>query len=155
MKKLFSIFPVIFIMCLLAQTAKAQEINMIDDVTYFETSVGEDGSMELVVSMEGMHKTVEFESNRRGSQFPKYLGKYKEALVFMHEAGRGYRSILVFRALDGTLWESSYENQLCVIPENAENPLMINPENEIFLMIAEKPATQSRLKMFRKRKAKT
>lgn len=123
MKKLFTILPIVFILCLLTQTAKAQEINMIDDVTYFETTVGEDGTMELVVSMDGMHKTVEFESNRRGSQFPKYLGKYKEALVFMHEAGRGYRNILVFRSLDGTLWESGYENQLCVIPENAESCL--------------------------------
>lgn len=124
MKKMIGMIATLaIILCFPTQRVQAQEINMIDEVTYFETDMGEDGTAELIVCMDGMHKTVEFDSRRKGSKFPKYLGKYKDSLVFLHEAGSGYRSLLVFRSKDGSLWEDTYDNELCVIPETQESCL--------------------------------
>lgn len=133
MKKMIGMITILAMaLCLTTQTAQAQEINMIDDVTYFETYVSEeDGTSELIVCMDGQHKTVEFDSRRSGSKFPKYLGKFKDCLVFLHEAGRGYRGLLVFRSIDGSLWENTYENWLCVIPDGQEACLFFYDDTPI------------------------
>ena len=131
MKKMIGMI-LAMIFCLSNQKVLAQEINMIDDVTYFETYVSEeDGTTELIVCMDGQHKTVEFDSRRKGSKFPKYLGKYKDCLVFFHEAARGYRGIMVFRSLDGSLWENTYDNWLCVIPEGQEAGLFFYDDTPV------------------------
>ena len=86
MKKLFNLVPMIgLFLSLFCQNAWAQEINMVDEKNFYEVEMGTDGP-SLVVTIDGMRKVADFEQG--SGLMPKYLGKYKNSLVFMDEVSR-------------------------------------------------------------------
>ena len=118
MKKLFNLVPMIgLFLSLFCQNAWAQEINMVDEKNFYEVEMGTDGP-SLVVTIDGMRKVADFEQG--SGLMPKYLGKYKNSLVFMDEVSRKRRNIMVFRPVDGYVWQTSYENELCKGVEREE-----------------------------------
>ena len=73
----------------------------------------------MIVTIDGIRKVADYGEDDYGI-LPKYLGKYKNALVFMEEASQKQRNILVFRPINGTVWQSTYENVLCNRGEREE-----------------------------------
>lgn len=119
MKKIFNLISLLtLIMGLYCQTAKAQEINMIDEQNYYEIQENSDGSMTLVVTIDGMRKTADFD--QASGIVPRYIGKYKSSLVFVETMDKTHRNVMVFRPIDGYVWQTTYENELCKIMEREE-----------------------------------
>lgn len=118
MKKMFNLITLVaMLLCFISQDTQAQEINMVDEQNYYEISENSDG-LALVVTIDGMRKVADFEQG--SGVIPKYLGKYKNALVFMDEVDRTRRNIMVFRPIDGYVWQTTYENELCKPAEREE-----------------------------------
>ena len=112
MKKIFNLIPMYALfLCFFCQAAQAQEINMVDEQNYYEIQENSDGSTTLVVTVDGIRKTADFD---QGSGIvPKYLGKYKNSLVFVETVDKTRRNVMVFRPIDGYVWQTTYENELC------------------------------------------
>ena len=129
MKKMFNLIPMITLfLVFISMNAQAQEINMVDEQNFYEIQETSDG-MSLIVTIDGIRKVADFDEDS-GGIIPKYLGKYKNALVFMEEASQKQRNILVFRPINGTVWQSNYENILCRRGER-EECLMFFGDNPI------------------------
>ena len=129
MKKMFNLIPMITLFLgFISMNAQAQEINMVDEQNFYEIQENSEGS-SLVVTIDGIRKVADFDDESSGL-LPKYLGKYKNALVFMEEATKTKRNILVFRPIKGTVWQSTYENTLCRRGER-EECLMFFGDNPI------------------------
>ena len=119
MKKMFNLIPMLtlFLGCF-SMNAQAQEINMVDEQNFYEIQENSEG-VSLIVTIDGIRKVADYGEDDYGI-LPKYLGKYKNALVFMEEASQKQRNILVFRPINGTVWQSTYENVLCNRGEREE-----------------------------------
>lgn len=119
MKKMFNLIPMITLFLgFISMNAQAQEINMVDEQNFYEIQENSEGS-SLIVTIDGIRKVADYGEDDYGI-IPKYLGKYKDALVFMEEASQKQRNILVFRPINGTVWQSTYENYLCTKGEREE-----------------------------------
>ena len=129
MKKMFNLIPMLtlFLGCF-SMNAQAQEINMVDEQNFYEIQENSDGS-SLIVTIDGIRKVADYDEED-GGVLPKYLGKFKNALVFMEEVSKTQRNILVFRPINGTVWQSTYENVLCKRGER-EECLMFYGDNPI------------------------
>ena len=131
MKKMFNLIPMISLfLCFICMNAQAQEINMVDEENFYEIQENSDGS-SLIVTIDGVRKVADLEEESEGI-IPKYLGKFKNALVFMEETGKTRRNILVFRPINGTVWQSTYANELCSRGER-ETCLMFFGDNPIIV----------------------
>ena len=129
MKKMFNLIPMITLFLgFISMNAQAQEINMVDEQNFYEIQENSDG-MSLIVTIDGIRKVADFDEDGAGI-LPKYLGKFKNALVFMEEINKTQRNILVFRPVNGTVWQSTYENILCKRGER-EECLMFFGDNAI------------------------
>ena len=129
MKKMFNLISMITLFLgFISMNAQAQEINMVDEQNFYEIQENSEGS-SLIVTIDGIRKVADFDDESSGL-LPKYLGKYKNALVFMEEATKTKRNILVFRPINGTVWQSTYENTLCRRGER-EECLMFFGDNPI------------------------
>ena len=118
MKKIFNLIPMMALfLSFICQNAQAQEINMVDEQNYYEVSENSDG-LSLVVTIDGMRKVADFEQG--SGVLPKYLGKYKNALIFLDVVDKTHRNIMVFRPIDGYVWQTTYENELCKASEREE-----------------------------------
>ena len=119
MKKMFNLIPMLTLFLgFLSMNAQAQEINMVDEQNFYEVQENSDGA-SLIVTIDGIRKVADFDEESTGI-IPKYLGKFKNALVFMEEINKTQRNILVFRPVNGTVWQSTYENILCKRGEREE-----------------------------------
>ena len=129
MKKMFNLIPMLTLFLgFISMNAQAQEINMVDEQNFYEIQENSDGS-SLIVTIDGIRKVADYDEDD-GGVLPKYLGKLKNALVFMEEASQKQRNILVFRPINGTVWQSTYENVLCKRGER-EECLMFYGDNPI------------------------
>lgn len=129
MKKMFNLIPMITLFLgFISMNAQAQEINMVDEQNFYEIQENSDGS-SLIVTIDGIRKVADYDEDD-GGVLPKYLGKFKNALVFMEEVSKTQRNILVFRPINGTVWQSTYENVLCKRGER-EECLMFYGDNPI------------------------
>lgn len=132
MKHIFSLISMISLfLFIFSQKTQAQEMNMIDAQNYYEIEDGEDGAKVLVVTMDGIHKTADFDAGSSGENLPRYLGKYKNSLIFVHEKSRATRDVMVFRPIDGLVWQSSYENDQCSTTGEVESCLFFYAETPI------------------------
>ena len=105
MKKIFNLIPMMALfLSFICQNAQAQEINMVDEQNYYEVSENSDG-LSLVVTIDGMRKVADFEQG--SGVLPKYLGKYKNALIFLDVVDKTHRNIMVFRPIDGSVWQTT------------------------------------------------
>ena len=112
MKKMFNLIPMITLfLCFISVNAQAQEINMVDEQNFYEIQENSEGS-SLIVTIDGVRKVADLDDQNSGIM-PKYLGKYKNSLIFMEEVTKTHRNILVFRPINGTVWQTTYENELC------------------------------------------
>ena len=119
MKKMFNLIPMLTLFLgFMSMNAQAQEINMVDEQNFYEIQENSEG-VSLIVTIDGIRKVADYGEDDYGI-LPKYLGKYKNALVFMEEASQKQRNILVFRPINGTVWQSTYENVLCNRGEREE-----------------------------------
>ena len=129
MKKMFNLIPMLTLFLgFMSMNAQAQEINMVDEQNFYEIQENSEG-VSLIVTIDGIRKVADYGEDDYGI-IPKYLGKYKNALVFMEEASQKQRNILVFRPINGTVWQSTYENVLCNRGER-EECLMFFGDNPI------------------------
>ena len=67
---------------------------MVDEQNFYEIQENSEGS-SLIVTIDGIRKVADVDDEESGF-IPKYLGKFKNALVFMEEATKTKRNILVF-----------------------------------------------------------
>lgn len=112
MKKMFNLIPMITLFLgFISMNAQAQEINMVDEQNFYEIQENSEGS-SLIVTIDGVRKVADLDDQNSGIM-PKYLGKYKNSLIFMEEVTKTHRNILVFRPINGTVWQTTYENELC------------------------------------------
>ena len=119
MKKMFNLIPMLTLFLgFMSMNAQAQEINMVDEQNFYEIQENSEG-VSLIVTIDGIRKVADYGEDDYGI-LPKYLGKFKNALVFMEEASQKQRNILVFRPINGTVWQSTYENVLCNRGEREE-----------------------------------
>ena len=119
MKKMFNLIPMITLfLCFISVNAQAQEINMVDEQNFYEIQENSEGS-SLIVTIDGVRKVADLDDQNSGIM-PKYLGKYKNSLIFMEEVTKTHRNILVFRPINGTVWQTTYENELCKASEREE-----------------------------------
>lgn len=128
MKKMFNLVPMIgLFLCFICQAVEAQEINLVDDKNFYEVEFTSEGP-SLVVTIDGMRKVADLDEGT--GAIPKYLGKYKNCLVFMDNVNRTHRKIHVFRPVDGYVWQTIYDNELCS-PAEREECVMFYGDNAI------------------------
>lgn len=84
-----------------------------------------DSTVELRVSINGHSGKADYYiiKSENVVPLPKFNGRYKDCLVFMHGYGQHYRRLTVFQVSNDMIIKEDYEHEMCMEPDGKESYL--------------------------------
>lgn len=84
-----------------------------------------DSTVELRVSINGHSGKVDYYiiKSENVVPLPKFNGRYKDCLVFMHGYGQHYRRLTVFQVSNDMIIKEDYEHEMCLESDGKESYL--------------------------------
>ena len=111
-----------------------------------------DSTIELRLTINGISHSEEFytEEGINGYMCPRFIGTYKDCLIFLIGYGQHYRNVIVFYPENGNIVRNDFENELCLKSSYKETYLFFYKDTPIKMECSSKN-DRVRFKKTRKR----